>query len=139
MSIEHAKRIREFIKTKNLTIKAFCKTTGIPESTLKNLLSTNGIPSMLTLKKIKDTYPDFNMEWAVMGDRNVINNSTLNGIISTGDNHTSINGGVSVGNDTTSKLSDNEQRILLLEEKVLHLEEMLREKERVIQILLKNS
>ena len=75
----------------------------------------------------------------INSNRNVHNEGSINGSVSTGDNHTSINGGVSVGNDSTSKLSDYEQRILLLEEKIQHLEEMLKEKERFIQVLLANK
>lgn len=34
---------------------------------------------------------------------------------------------------------DKDQQIIFLKEKVLHLEEMLKKKERFIQVLLKNS
>ena len=94
------------------------------------------------IAKIANCYPQLNLDWLITGQgemlkptsgnysRNVHNAGNISGGVMTGDNNAPINASVS---------SDSEQRILLLEEKVQHLEEMLKEKERFIQVLLKNN
>lgn len=52
-----------FFKKHKITQKRFCELTGVPESTIKSLKAKGFYPSLETLKKIIDVFPDF----AIMG------------------------------------------------------------------------
>ena len=147
MEITFKDRLLFFLNYLKIGQTKFESYTGLVRGSISKIKDGMSAPN---LAKIAKNYPQLSIDWLITGQgemlkptennsRNVHNEGSISGSVSTGDNHTSINGGLSVGNDNTSKLSDNEQRILLLEEKVLHLEEMLKEKERFIQVLLANK
>ena len=106
---------------------AFAKRIKIRPTTISNIIGRDRAskPSSEILENIVFFIPELNADWLLTGkgemlkqnsensSRNINNeNATIRGIVSTGDNHTSINGGVSVGNDNTSKSSVYEQELI---------------------------
>lgn len=137
-------RITYLIGALKENTNSFSNKIGVSQSTVATAIKRNkGVKSDL-IEKITIAYPIVNIDWLITGrgemlkstsennSRNVHNTSKISGGVMTGDNNAPapINASIS---------SDNEQQILLLEARVLHLEEMLKEKERFIQVLLKNN
>lgn len=119
----------------------FCRVVNVSPTTLSNTIGARqSKPSSDFIASIIIGLPQINSDWLLTGQgemlkpafennsRNVHNTGNIGGGVMTGDNNAPINASIT---------SDSEQRILLLEEKVQHLEEMLKEKERFIQVLLK--
>lgn len=133
-------RITYLIGALKENTNSFSNKIGVSQSTVATALKRNkGVNSDL-IEKITIAYPIVNVDWLLTGQgemlkstsvnnsRNVHNTGKISGGVMTGDNNAPIDASIT---------SDSKQRILLLEEKVQHLEEMLKEKERFIQVLLK--
>lgn len=126
-------------------VNSFSGKIGVTRSTIAGAISRNKGVNTDLVQKISDVFPSINIEWLITGQgemlkptsennsRNVHNTGKISGGVMTGDNNAPISTSISSDN------SDNEQRILLLEARVSHLDEMLKEKERFIQVLLANK
>lgn len=80
-------RLREYIKGKNMTIKAFSESVCTPESTFKTMFNRNSNPSLDLLVKISDVYPDFSLRWILKGEVDkTIEGGTSSNIESTNEN-----------------------------------------------------
>ncbi|WP_280671904.1 MULTISPECIES: S24 family peptidase [unclassified Dysgonomonas] len=71
-------RIRIFIKSKNITIKAFGESIDISEGTLKSMFNRGTNPSADMLIKIANEYPDISLRWLLKGDGSMLNASNSN-------------------------------------------------------------
>lgn len=60
-------RIQEIIHDQKLSIKEFCRTTGLVTSTITNQLSRGTLLSLTSYRKIIDAYPEYSVEWLVTG------------------------------------------------------------------------
>ena len=60
-------RIAHIIRAKNLTAAEFAIRLGIQPSNISHLLSGRNNPSLEFVKKLKDTFPEYNLDWIVMG------------------------------------------------------------------------
>lgn len=138
-------RITYLIGALKENTNSFSNKIGVSQSTVATAIKRNkGVNSDL-IEKITIAYPIVNIDWLITGrgemlkptsennSRNVHNNGKISGGVVTGDN-----------NDNNVPIcapisSDSDQEILLLKARISHLEEMLKEKERFIQVLLKNQ
>lgn len=60
-------RIAHIIRAKNLTAAEFALRLGIQPSNISHLLSGRNNPSLEFVKKLKETFPEYNLDWIVMG------------------------------------------------------------------------
>lgn len=62
-----AKRLKKFIQIKKLSKSAFAQKIGIQRSTLAHFFSGRNKPSSDFFLKIKETYPDLDLNWLISG------------------------------------------------------------------------
>jgi transcriptional regulator with XRE-family HTH domain len=60
-------RIAHIIRAKNLTAAEFAVRLGIQPSNVSHLLSGRNNPSLDFVKKLKETFPEYNLDWIIMG------------------------------------------------------------------------
>ena len=60
-------RIAHIIRAKNLTAAEFALRLGIQPSNVSHLLSGRNNPSLDFVKKLKETFPEYSLEWIVFG------------------------------------------------------------------------
>lgn len=72
MGNEVLERLRYYIKSKNLTIKAFGESINVSEGTMKSMFNRGTNPSLDFLIKIADEYPDFSLRWLLKGEADMI-------------------------------------------------------------------
>ena len=64
-----AKRLEKFIEIKKLSKSAFANRIGIQRSTLAHFFSGRNKPSSDFFLKIKETYPDLDLNWLISGKK----------------------------------------------------------------------
>ena len=64
-----AKRLEKFIEIKKLSKSAFANKIGIQRSTLAHFFSGRNKPSSDFFLKIKETYPDLDLNWLISGKK----------------------------------------------------------------------
>ena len=62
-------RIQELIEEKNLSKSAFAKEIGIQRSSLAHFFSGRNKPSLDFFLKIKDRYPETDLNWIISGKK----------------------------------------------------------------------
>ncbi len=60
-------RIAHIIRAKNLTAAEFALRLGIQPSNISHLLSGRNNPSLDFVKKLKETFPEYNLDWIIFG------------------------------------------------------------------------
>ena len=65
--VEMKDRIAHIIRAKNLTAAEFATQLGIQPSNISHLLSGRNNPSLDFVKKLKETFPEYNLDWIVFG------------------------------------------------------------------------
>lgn len=60
-------RIAHIIRAKNLTAAEFAVRLGIQPSNVSHLLSGRNNPSLDFVKKLKETFPEYNLDWLIFG------------------------------------------------------------------------
>ncbi len=60
-------RIAHIIRAKNLTAAEFALRLGIQPSNISHLLSGRNNPSLDFIKKLKETFPEYSLEWIIFG------------------------------------------------------------------------
>ena len=60
-------RIEQIIRAKNLTATEFALRLGIQPSNVSHLLAGRNNPSLEFVKKLKETFPEYNLDWIVFG------------------------------------------------------------------------
>ena len=60
-------RIAHIIRAKNLTAAEFALRLGIQPSNVSHLLSGRNNPSLDFVKKLKETFPEYSLEWIIFG------------------------------------------------------------------------
>ena len=60
-------RIAHIIRAKNLTAAEFALRLGIQPSIVSHLLAGRNNPSLEFVKKLKETFPEYNLDWLIMG------------------------------------------------------------------------
>jgi transcriptional regulator with XRE-family HTH domain len=65
--VEMKDRIAHIIRAKNLTAAEFAMRLGIQPSNISHLLSGRNNPSLEFVRKLKETFPEYNLDWIVFG------------------------------------------------------------------------
>lgn len=60
-------RIAHIIRSKNLTAAEFALRLGIQPSNISHLLSGRNNPSLDFVKKLKETFPEYSLDWLIFG------------------------------------------------------------------------
>lgn len=60
-------RIAHIMRAKNLKASDFASLLGIQPSGISHILSGRNQPSLDFVKKIKETFPEYNLDWIVFG------------------------------------------------------------------------
>lgn len=60
-------RIAHIIRAKNLTAAEFALRLGIQPSNVSHLLAGRNNPSLEFVRKLKETFPEYNLDWLVFG------------------------------------------------------------------------
>ena len=60
-------RIAHIMRAKNLKASDFANLLGIQPSGISHILSGRNQPSLDFVKKIKETFPEYNLEWIIFG------------------------------------------------------------------------
>lgn len=60
-------RIAHIIRAKNLTAAEFAVRLGIQPSNISHLLSGRNNPSLDFVRKLKETFPEYNLDWIIFG------------------------------------------------------------------------
>ena len=60
-------RIAHIIRAKNLIAAEFALRLGIQPSNISHLLSGRNNPSLDFVKKLKETFPEYNLDWIIFG------------------------------------------------------------------------
>lgn len=66
-NLEMKDRIAHIIRAKNLTAAEFALRLGIQPSNISHLLSGRNNPSLDFVKKLKETFPEYNLDWIIFG------------------------------------------------------------------------
>lgn len=67
ISVTMKERIEQIIRAKNLTATEFAMKLGIQPSNVSHLLAGRNNPSLEFVKKLKETFPEYNLDWIVFG------------------------------------------------------------------------
>lgn len=65
-------RIKRFIDLQNLTSSSFANEIGVQRSSVSHVLSGRNKPSLDFVTKIKDRFPEVNLEWLISGKGSMI-------------------------------------------------------------------
>ena len=65
--VEMKDRIAHIIRAKNLTAAEFAMKLGIQPSNISHLLAGRNNPSLDFVKKLKETFPEYSLEWIIFG------------------------------------------------------------------------
>lgn len=60
-------RIAHIIRAKNLTAAEFALRLGIQPSNVSHLLAGRNNPSLEFVRKLKETFPEYNLDWIILG------------------------------------------------------------------------
>lgn len=60
-------RIAHIMRAKNLKASDFATLLGIQPSAVSHILAGRNNPSLEFVKKIKETFPEYNLEWIIFG------------------------------------------------------------------------
>lgn len=60
-------RIAHIMRAKNLKASDFATLLGIQPSGISHILSGRNQPSLEFVKKIKETFPEYNLDWIIFG------------------------------------------------------------------------
>jgi len=66
-TVEMKDRIAHIIRAKNLTAAEFAMQLGIQPSNISHLLAGRNNPSLDFVKKLKETFPEYSLEWIIFG------------------------------------------------------------------------
>ena len=60
-------RIAHIMRAKNLKASDFAAKLGIQPSAVSHILAGRNKPSLEIVKKIKETFPEYNLDWIILG------------------------------------------------------------------------
>ena len=71
-TVEMKDRIAHIIRAKNLTAAEFAMKLGIQPSNISHLLAGRNNPSLDFVKKLKETFPEYCLEWIIFGSSSMM-------------------------------------------------------------------
>ena len=60
-------RINLILRAKNITARQFAEEIGIQPSGMSHILSGRNNPSLDFVRKLKETFPEYNLDWIIFG------------------------------------------------------------------------
>lgn len=87
-------RLKEYLKISRITQREFCDTIGVVHSYLSSI--NKDIPNKKILK-IKEIYPDLNIEWLVTGRGNMLNTPQHMSVVNNGTNSGTMGNNITMG------------------------------------------
>ena len=117
-------RLMNFITSKKISISDFERISGLSNGyvhKIKNSIGKRG------LFEIQRAFPELNTDWLLTGGGEMLKPSSA--AIANGDGSVAVS-----GNNNSHVMAGNETA--LLQERIKHLEDVLREKERLINVLM---
>lgn len=70
-------RLRVFVKSKGLTLKAFGDSVDVTEGTIKSMFNRGTNPSVDMLLKISNAYPNISLKWLLKGEGEMYNGNEV--------------------------------------------------------------
>ena len=75
MNTNYSSRLREILKTKDLSVIDFCRLIGLSSSgTIHKIISENRKPSFKTVDRIIEAFPEVTKDWLLYGKGSLNNN-----------------------------------------------------------------
>lgn len=75
MNTNYSSRLREILKTKDLSVIDFCRLIGLSSSgTIHKIISENRKPSFKTVDRIMEAFPEVTKDWLLYGKGSLNNN-----------------------------------------------------------------
>ena len=68
-------RIKQLLEKKKLTATQFSEEIGVQRSSLSHVLSGRNKPSLDFMLKVKERYPELNLNWLLLGEGNMTENT----------------------------------------------------------------
>lgn len=101
-------RLKEYLKISRITQREFCDTIGVVHSYLSSI--NKDIPNRKLLK-IKEIYPDLNIEWLVTGRGNMLNTPQQMSVINNGTNSGTMGNNVCVHTGSPCPSADDAEEM----------------------------
>lgn len=101
-------RLKEYLKISRITQREFCDTIGVVHSYLSSI--NKDIPNRKLLK-IKEIYPDLNIEWLVTGRGNMLNTPQHMSVINNGTNSGTMGNNVCVHTGSPCPSADDAEEM----------------------------
>lgn len=135
-------RLTQFTEAIGISIRAFEQQIGASNGLIRKAITNKTDIQSKWLTSIAENYPQINMDWLLTGKGEMLKESPTSGIKIGNKNK-----GVSIGNTLkdsnisygTESLASLNLENQFLKKEVDHLKDKLKEKERTIQILLKQN
>jgi transcriptional regulator with XRE-family HTH domain len=70
-------RIKQLLEKKKLTATQFSDEIGVQRSSLSHVLSGRNKPSLDFMLKVKERYPEINLNWLLLGEGDMTENSIV--------------------------------------------------------------
>ena len=99
-------RIAHIIRAKNLTAAEFALRLGIQPSNISHLLAGRNNPSLEFVKKLKETFPEYCLDWIIFGRGPMTESTVFASAVSPAPS-------AETGNDTPEKVSFEEKELPL--------------------------
>ena len=130
-------RLREFIKYKKISERAFCETIGGVSFSYVNSIRKSIQPDKL--KRITDAYPELNPMWLMTGDGEMLNTNNTNQITGNGNTAVAGNGNKVTTNDIAGMIELQKGYQSMLKDKDAQLKEKDTQINRLISVIEKLS
>lgn len=117
-------RLMEFIVSKKISISDFERITGLSNGYVHKIKNSVGKRGLLDIQR---AFPELNTDWLLTGEGEMLKPNGA--AIAHGDGSVAVN-----GNNNSHVMAGSETA--LLQERIKHLEDVLREKERLINVLM---
>lgn len=114
--------VKKFIDYKKISIREFTKRCGLSSNVISLSVKNGGAIGSDKLIKICTTFPELDANWLLTGSGEMLKKSVVEGI--------------SISQEHSGGVGDNNASLSRCEQEVAHLRELLAEKERLIQVLL---
>lgn len=117
-------RLMDFITSKKISISDFERISGLSNGYVHKIKNSVGKRALLDIQR---AFPELNADWLLTGEGEMLNPNGA--VIASGDGSVAVS-----GNNNTHVVAGSETA--LLQERIKHLEDVLREKERLINVLM---
>jgi len=129
-------RVREFIKYKGITERAFCKNIGVSISYVNSIRKSIQPDKM---KTITEVYPELNPIWLITGDGDMLTDKNINNVSGRGNTAVAGNGNRVTNNDIAGLIELQKGYQSMIKEKDAQIKEKDAQINRLISVIEKLS